>query len=119
MLEPDNNPNASYVVDPPRLLRVLFSKRFSRIASAQWRAKKRAAAEKKRKAEGRPHIVEYFHQVDDPYSHLMAQVIAQFAERYDIELVPHLIRATGGRSQPEEEKLAIWARRDCGLIARD
>jgi len=61
--------------------------------------------------------VEYFHQVDDPYSHLMAQVVAQFAESYDIEVVPHLIRATGGRSQPEEEKLAVWARRDCGLIA--
>ncbi len=61
--------------------------------------------------------MEYFHQVDDPYSHLMAQAIEQFAERYDIEVVPHLIRATGGRSQPEEEKLAVWARRDCGLIA--
>ena len=62
--------------------------------------------------------MEYFHQVDDPYSHLMAQVVAQFAERYDIEFVPHLIRATGGSSQPEEEKLAVWARRDCGLIAQ-
>ena len=48
----------------------------------------------------------------------MAQVVAQFAERYDIEFVPHLIRATGGSSQPEEEKLAVWARRDCGLIAQ-
>ena len=62
--------------------------------------------------------MEYFHQVDDPYSHLMAQVVAQFAERYDIEFVPHLIRATGGSSQSEEEKLAVWARRDCGLIAQ-
>jgi len=53
----------------------------------------------------------------DPYSHLTAQVVAHFAESYDIEVVPHLIRATGGRSQPEEEKLAVWARRDCGLIA--
>lgn len=117
MLEPENNTTASYFVDPPRLLRFFLSKRFSRLANAQWREKKRLAAEKKRKAGGRPHVVEYFHQVDDPYSHLMAQAIEQFAERYDIEVVPHLIRATGGRSQPEEEKLAVWARRDCGLIA--
>jgi 2-hydroxychromene-2-carboxylate isomerase len=117
MLEPENNPTASYFVDPPRLLRFFVSKRLSRCANAQWKAKKRAAAEKIRKAEGRAHVVEYFHQVDDPYSHLMAQVVAQFAESYDIEVVPHLIRATGGRSQPEEEKLAVWARRDCGLIA--
>ncbi len=114
MLEPENNPTASYFVDPPRLLRFVLSKRFSRFANVKWRAKKRVAAEQNRKAEGRPHLVEYFHQVDDPYSHLMAQVIAQFAERYDIEVVPHLIRATGGRSQPEKEKLAVWARRDCG-----
>jgi 2-hydroxychromene-2-carboxylate isomerase len=117
MLEPENNTTPSYFLDPPRLLRFFLSKRFSRCANAEWKAKKRAAAEKSRKAEGRPHVVEYFHQVDDPYSHLMAQIIAQFAERYDIEVVPHLIRATGGRSQPEEEKLAVWARRDCGLIA--
>ena len=44
--------------------------------------------------------------------------IRAVAERYDIEFVPHLIRATGGSSQPEEEKLAVWARRDCGLIAQ-
>jgi 2-hydroxychromene-2-carboxylate isomerase len=117
MLEPENNPTASYFVDPPRLLRFFVSKRLSRFANAQWKAKKRAAAEKSRNAEGRAHVVEYFHQVDDPYSHLMAQIVAQFAESYDIEVVPHLIRATGGRSQPEEEKLAVWARRDCGLIA--
>jgi hypothetical protein len=55
--------------------------------------------------------------LDDPYSHLVAQVIADFAARYDIEIVPHLVRASGGRNQPEAEKLAIWARRDCGLIA--
>ena len=117
MLEPENNPTASYLVDPSRLLRFLVSKRLSGFANAGRKAKKRVAVEKKRKAQGLPHVVEYFHQVDDPYSHLMAQVVAQFAESYDIEVVPHLIRATGGRSQPEEEKLAVWARRDCGLIA--
>ena len=117
MLEPENNITPSYFLDPPRLLRFFLSKRFSRFANTEWKTKKRAAVEKSRKAEGRPHVVEYFHQGDDPYSHLMAQVVARFAERYDIEIVPHLIRATGGRSQPEAEKLAVWARRDCGLIA--
>ena len=36
MLEPENNPTASYFVDPPRLLRFFLSKRFSRFANAQW-----------------------------------------------------------------------------------
>ncbi len=117
MLEPRNNPNPSYIVDPPRLLRFLMARALGRVANTRQIAKKRAAAEKKRRSEGRAHRVEYFHQVDDPYSHLMAQVIAQFAQCYEIEFVPHVIRASGGRNQPEQEKLAVWARRDCGLIA--
>ncbi len=117
MLEPKENPNPSYIVDPPRLLRFVMARALGRVASTEQIAKKRAAAEKQRQAEGGAHVVEYFHQADDPYSHLMAQVIAQFSQRYDIEFVPHLIRATGGRNQPEQEKLAVWARRDCGLIA--
>lgn len=117
MLEPENNPNPSFMVDPPRLLRFLMAKRLGRVANTEQIAKNRDAVENKRQSEGRPHVVEYFHQVDEPYSHLMAQVLAQFAERYDIEIVPHLVRASGGRNQPELEKLAAWARRDCSLIA--
>jgi len=117
MLEPENNPNPFFMVDPPRLLRFLMAKRLGRVANTEEINKRRAAFESRRLAEGRAHVVEYFHQVDDPYSHLMAQVIAQFAARYDIEIVPHLIRATGGRNQPEQDKLAVWARRDCALVA--
>ena len=117
MPEPQNNPNPSFMVDPPRLLRYLMAKRLGRVANTEHIAKKRAAFESSRQAAGHAHVVEYFHQVDDPYSHLMAQVIAQFAARYDVEIVPHLIRASGGRNQPEQEKLASWARRDCAQIA--
>ncbi|QYJ06855.1 DsbA family protein [Qipengyuania flava] len=66
---------------------------------------------------GAPHIVEYFHQWDDPYSQLAEQVLDRFGERYDIKLVRHEIRATGGKNQPELEKLDTWARRDAELIA--
>jgi 2-hydroxychromene-2-carboxylate isomerase len=89
----------------------------SRAVSASRIAKNRAKAETERKTKRQPHRVDYFHQLNDPYSHLVAQVVADFASRYDIEIVPHLVRASGGRNQPEEEKLAIWARTDCGLIA--
>jgi hypothetical protein len=88
MPEPKNNPNPSLMVDPPRLLRFLMARRLGRVANSEQIAKKRAAAETKRRAQGRAHVVEYFHQVDDPYSHLMAQVIGQFAKRYDVEVVP-------------------------------
>ena len=117
MLEPKKNPNPSLLVDPPRLLRVLGGKLTSRVVSSERIAAGRAAFEKKRQAAGQGHEVLYFHQLDDPYSHLTAQVIGEFAKRYDVKVEPHLIRATGGRSQPEGEKLANWARRDCGLVA--
>jgi len=94
-----------------------MARKMGRIANTEQISKKRAAFEEKRQATGQAHKVEYFHQVDDPYSHLMAQVLAKFAARYDIEIIPRLIRGTGGRHQPEQEKLAAWARRDCALIA--
>jgi len=117
MLEPDKNPNPALLVDPPWPLRVLGGKIASRAASTERLANRRVAAEKKRQADGRAHEVLYFHQLDDPYSHLTAQVVSAFADRYSIRLHPHLIRATGGAAQPEQEKLAVWGRRDCGLVA--
>lgn len=117
MLEPEQNPNSVLMVDPPRILRWLMSKIMGRVASTKQISKKRRGFEAQRVLEKRGHEVEYFHQLDDPYSHLMAQVLAQLAERYDINVLPRLIRATGGKHQPESKKLAAWARRDAALIA--
>lgn len=118
MLEPENNPNLSFIVDPPGWLRVLISRRIlGPCMDGALIQKRRQKAEAKRRRRRDPHVVDYYHQLDDPYSHLTAQVLATFAARYDIVLNVHLIRASGGASQPEFEKLAVWARRDAELIA--
>jgi 2-hydroxychromene-2-carboxylate isomerase len=118
MLEPENNPNPSLVVDPPGWLRKLMSKRvLGPQADPAVLHARRQKAEARRRRRGERHVVDYFHQLDDPYSHLAAQVLQTFAARYDIGLRLHLIRASGGASQPELEKLAVWARRDAELIA--
>lgn len=117
MLEPDHNPNPRMMVDPPVWLRRLMRWKFDSVTDAGKINKRRSKAEMKRQRCGAPHIVEYFHQLDDPYSHLTAQVLAVFAERYDVVVKPHLIRASGGKNQPELEKLARWARRDAALVA--
>ena len=117
MLEPDKNPNPKLMVDPPGWLRQLMRRQFDKVTDLRKVNQRRQKAEKKRQRSGEPHLVEYFHQLDDPYSHLTAQVLAIFAERYDVVLKPHLIRASGGKNQPELEKLAKWARRDAELIA--
>ncbi len=118
MLEPEKNPTPSFIVDPPGWLRKLMSRRvLGPVADPAVIQARREKAEAQRRRRGEPHVVDYFHQLDDPYSHLAAQVLATFAERYDVVLRLHLIRATGGASQPEFEKLALWARRDAELIA--
>ena len=117
MLEPDKNPNSRLMVDPPGWLRHLMRRQFDSVTDLRKVNKRREKAEKKRQRDGDPHVVEYFHQLDDPYSHLTAQVLATFAERYDVVIKPHLIRASGGKNQPELEKLAKWARQDAEQIA--
>lgn len=117
MLEPENNPNPPMMVDPPGWLRHLLRRQFDKVTDLRNVNKRREKAERRRQRGNEPHVVEYFHQLDDPYSHLTAQVLATFAERYDIVIKPHLIRASGGKNQPELEKLAQWARRDAELIA--
>ena len=118
MLEPKRNPNPSLIVDPPAPLRWVISKLvFASSLDSAAIEKRRRKAEARRRARGVPHVVEYFHQLDDPYSHLAAQVLSELVARYDIELRLHLIRATGGSSQPEFQKLAVWARKDTELIA--
>lgn len=114
--EPDVNPNGG-VVDPPAILRFILRKVMDRVTSPTLRAKRRAKAEANRVKQGLPRRVEYFHQYDDPYSHLAQQTLGALQERYDIELVVHQIRATGGDLQPELEQLEAWAKRDAELIA--
>jgi 2-hydroxychromene-2-carboxylate isomerase len=52
---------------------------------------RRRVAEFARRVRGAPHRVLYFHQVDDPYGHLVAQVLGELAARYDVVLEPHLV----------------------------
>jgi len=70
-----------------------------------------------RKVRGRSHVVEFFHQVDDAYSHLALEAIGPLLERYDIEIRFHLTSQTDRRHAPEPELLAAYARRDCAAVA--
>ena len=79
---------------------------------------KRAKAEKARLASGRPHQVYYFHQVDDPYSHLLAQALPRFLARYNIELKPHVVSPPPDSAAPEREKLVVYSRVDAALLAQ-
>jgi len=70
-----------------------------------------------RQLKGARPVVHYFHEAADPYSHLTAQALTQFAARYDVELSCHLVPAPIEAAAPEREKLAGWGLRDAALLA--
>jgi 2-hydroxychromene-2-carboxylate isomerase len=70
-----------------------------------------------RRISGAPHRIDFFHQVDDPYSALAIQAIAELRDRYDVEFRFHLVSQTDRIHAPEPELLADYARRDCVWIA--
>ncbi|MEN8159654.1 MAG: 2-hydroxychromene-2-carboxylate isomerase [Myxococcota bacterium] len=87
------------------------------LTSARTRDLRRWLAERRRRLAGRPHQVLYFHQVDDPYSQLAAQVLPELLARYDVELVPHLVGPPSDAAAPERERLAAFSRRDAADVA--
>lgn len=104
-------------MDPSNALRWGTSKLMTTISSEKRLVKKRAQAEKERQKARQPHVVEYFHQVDDGYSHLTAQILASFTQRYDISLKCHLVSGPVGKNVPEPELLLRLARYDSFHVA--
>ena len=63
-------------------------------------------------------VVHYFHQVDDPYSHLTALHLQAFQARFQVQLVPHLVPAPDASAAPEQQKLRDWSCLDAARLAR-
>ncbi len=103
--------------NPSPVLRWAVSKVLGRIASAAYVDARRDKAERARRKAGERHVVEYFHQVDDGYSHLAAQLLAPLQEAYDIDLVCHLVPAPSGPNAPEPELLSKLSAYDAALVA--
>lgn len=103
--------------DPPRPVRWVTSRLLGYVGSERRVNARRAKFEAARQRRGEPHVVEYFHQVDDGYSHLAAQMLAPLAETYDMELVCHLVPGPLGRNAAEPELLLPLSRYDAGKIA--
>jgi 2-hydroxychromene-2-carboxylate isomerase len=103
--------------NPSRLKRWVASRIMRRWADPVLREKSREKFETRRCKAGLPHRVEYFHQIDDPYSHLAVQLLAPLLEHYAIDIVPHLVSASIGANTPEPTLLAAYARHDAGLVA--
>ncbi len=66
---------------------------------------------------GRP-TVHYFHQPDDPYSHLAVQALPALKARYRIALEVHVVSAPDQAAAPEAAMLRAFAERDAQVLAK-
>lgn len=92
-----------------RVVRSLFS--------PKRRDRNRQKAERQRAAKNLPHVVEYFHEVGDPYSHLLVQVLPEFVRRYNVEFKVHLVPPPPDWAAPDRDRLETYARRDAAMLA--
>ncbi len=100
-----------------RLRRFIGSRILRRLTDERRIAKTRKRREAARLRDRRPHEVHYFHQLDDPYSHLTAQVLPELVARYEIALLPHLVDKPPAIAVPEEDMFVAYNRRDAARIA--
>ena len=70
-----------------------------------------------RKLSGRRPEVLYFHQPDDPYSQLTAQILPDLQARYDVDIKVMLVNEPADEMAPERLALQRYARRDAAAIA--
>ena len=86
------------------------SKQFStHLLDERRRDKARARAERERQRKGEPHRIEFFHQVDDPYSHLLAQALVELQERYEVEVVTWLVEPPEDWAAPARALLESYS----------
>ncbi len=104
-------------MDPNPVKRWVTSQVLRRIINPRSLEKRRIRAEQERSRLGAPHCVEYFHQVDDGYSHLAVQAMQTLLVHYDIELKTHLVHGPSGNNLPEPELLPRLSMHDASLIA--
>jgi 2-hydroxychromene-2-carboxylate isomerase len=100
------------------LKRLLMPAISQRWLSRERLRKHREHVELLRRARGLPHQVHVFHQLDDPYSALLATALPRFAQRYRVEIVAHLVRPPADSAVPERDMLVAYARTDAQRLAR-
>lgn len=103
---------------PTAWLRARIGPLASAVITSPWlRDLRRRRFEAGRQRAGQPHEVVYFHQVDDPYSALTAQVLAALSERYDIRLTTYLVPPPEDWAAPERGRLEAYGLKDACAIA--
>ena len=102
----------------PSIKTLLMPALSQRLLSRERLLAQRVKAEKSRLAQGRRHVVHYFHQVDDPYSALAAACLPTLAARYDVDIDAHVVGPPPDNAAPDRARLTSYSRKDAALLAR-
>lgn len=101
-----------------RTLKAWASRGASRLlTSPGLRSARRWTAAWRRRLAGAEPALHYFHQADDPYSQLTAQLLPELCARYRVVLVPHLVPAPDAAAAPQAARLRDWSARDAARLA--
>ena len=99
-------------------IRAFITRRVSTFVLSEPRLeKRRARLEATRARAGLPHRIELFHQVDDPYSYLLAEGLLQLHERFDVEIATWLVKPPDDWAAPERSRLRAYSLVDAGRLA--
>ncbi|MEN6543409.1 DsbA family protein [Parvibaculum sp.] len=89
------------------------------LTSRALRDARRTVHAARRRLRGARPTVLYFHQADDPYSHVAAQSLRAIADRYALDLVPMLVSPPEDSAAPERAMLRAYALRDAVRLAAE
>lgn len=88
-----------------------------RLLSRERLLKQRLNAERKRSRQGRPHVLHFFHQTDDPYSQLLAHVLPKLLEKFKVEIETHHVGPPEDSAVPDRERLAVYSQLDAKRLS--
>ena len=78
----------------------------------------REKAEAKRSSQQRPHVLHFFHELEDPYSLLLAQAIPLLQNKFSVSVVQHLVGQPDSSAVPERDKLKAYSQVDAARLAQ-
>ncbi|MFA5122079.1 DsbA family protein [Zavarzinia sp.] len=87
------------------------------MTSERLAARRRRWHELARRLKRRPHVVHYFHEIQDPYSLLAALALPALAARRGVVIEPHLVPPPPAWAAPERALLEAYGRRDAAALA--
>jgi len=99
-------------------LRAALSRTISSIVTSRTLRNLRRSWNGLGRAFGGSGTIHYFHQPDDPYSQLAAQLLPALGDTYKVTITSHIVSPPDEAAAPEYERLINLAARDAALLAR-